>query len=210
MSLLQSIVSFVGLFCKYITHIWERGRRRDTYRPFPKRWDSKWSSEYKTKSKSESRNYRCGSLFTFSNENRFRTMVSEFRFRFRFALRWPFRVSSFEETFQKRAVRAFIWEKKNWNVENTPKNECSFHITLFKWVRNDCSFCFTWPITTSFLTHFIYTLLRLSIREFSLNRILHNGDPCGVNRFCSTDSNPKWTTHTNTRTHTHTHTHTHT
>ena len=33
------------------------------YSPFPKRWDSNWSSECKTKSKSASRNYRSRSLW---------------------------------------------------------------------------------------------------------------------------------------------------
>ena len=40
------------------------------YSPFPKRRDSKWSSDRKTESKSESRNYRSRSLFTILNGKR--------------------------------------------------------------------------------------------------------------------------------------------
>ena len=47
-----------------------------TYSTFPRRSDSKWSSECKTTSKSQPGNYRSGSLFKSSNEKRPRTIVS--------------------------------------------------------------------------------------------------------------------------------------
>jgi len=66
------------------------------YSPFPKRRDSKWSSECTTKSKSVSwRNNHSRSLFTWKFEKRPRMIVFWFWFGFRFAFLWRFRVSSF-------------------------------------------------------------------------------------------------------------------
>jgi len=74
------------------TWIW-----RKKYSPFPGRWDSKWLSECKTKSWSESWNYCARSLFIWKFEKRPETVVSRFWLGFRFAFRWPFRVSSSRE-----------------------------------------------------------------------------------------------------------------
>ena len=63
----------------------------ESYSPFRGRWDSKWWLECKSKSYTESRNYRFMPLFKFSIEKKPRTVVSWFRWGFRFAFRLPFR-----------------------------------------------------------------------------------------------------------------------
>jgi len=89
--------SLINRTCKRMIHFYSAASFPGTNSPFPRRWDSKWSSECKTKSKSESRNCCSRSLFKFSNEKTPRTIDSWFWWGFRCAFRRPFRDSSSRE-----------------------------------------------------------------------------------------------------------------
>ena len=106
-------LSLGALPVSYLRHV------RHDYSPFPRRWDSKWSSECKPKSKSESGHYCSRSLFKFWSEKRHITTVSRFCFGFRLAFWWPFESHLVGNGCTDTLEDANFKTSNNWFVNHT-------------------------------------------------------------------------------------------